>query len=34
MFIFLDCSYIDSAGLSGPLPASFTKLTRMKNLYV
>jgi hypothetical protein len=35
MFIFvpLNCRYIDSAGLSGPLPSSLSKLTRMKTLY-
>jgi hypothetical protein len=35
-FIFLlslNCRYIDSAGLSGPLPSSFSRLTRMKTLY-
>lgn len=31
--ISLNCRYIDSAGLSGPLPSSFSRLTRMKTLY-
>ena len=31
--ISLNCRYIDSAGLSGPLPSSFSGLTRMTMLY-
>ena len=33
IFVSLNCRYIDSAGLSGPLPSSFSRLTRMKILY-
>ena len=34
IFSSLNCRYIDSAGLSGPIPSSFSKLTNMKLLYV
>lgn len=33
-FLFHNDRYIDSAGLSGPLPSSFSKLTRIIALYV
>ena len=33
IFVSLNCRYIDSAGLSGPLPSSLSRLTRMKTLY-
>jgi len=32
IFSSLNCRYIDSAGLSGPIPSSFSKLTNMKLL--
>ena len=32
-YLLINCRYIDSAGLSGPLPSSFSRLTRMKILY-
>jgi hypothetical protein len=32
-YVSLNCRYIDSAGLSGPLPSTFSRLTRMTKLY-
>jgi hypothetical protein len=31
--VFLDNRYIDSAGFTGPLPSSLSKLTNMRTLY-
>jgi len=33
IFLSINHRYIDSAGLSGPLPSSFSKLTRMRVLW-